>query len=126
MEESSVVLFDAEDLAFIVAGKSGRIEDDDVELTSLFGEAAEPVKGIAFAEVVIFGRDVVKAEIFAGPIEIDLGEVEGGGDGSGGSGSDGEEAGVGEGVEDGLSGFDEGAKGGTVVALIDEDALGVA
>lgn len=55
-----------------------------------------------------------------------MGEVEGGGGGSRGSGSDGEEPGVGEGVEDGLARLDEVPEGGAIVALVDEDALGVA
>lgn len=46
------VLFHAEDLAFFVAGEGGWVEDDAVEGAALFGEAPEPVEGIAFAEVV--------------------------------------------------------------------------
>ena len=90
-EETTVVALDAEDLAFVVPGEGGRIEDDGVELAALLCEAAEPVESVAFAEVVLLGVHVVGPEVLAGPVEIDLGEVEGGGGGSGGSGGDGEE-----------------------------------
>ena len=125
LEEAAVVAFDAEDLAFVVAGEGGRVEDDGIELAALFCEAAKPVEGVAFAKVVFFGVHVIGPEIFAGPVEIDLGEVESGGGGSGGSGGDGEEAGVGKSVEDGLARLDELAEGATVVSLIDENALGI-
>lgn len=125
LEEAAVVVLDAEDLAFVVAGEGGRVEDDGVELPALFREAAKPVEGVAFAKVVLLGIHVIGPEVLAGPVEIDLGEVEGRGGGSGGSGGDGEEAGVGKGVEYGLARLDELAEGSAVVALIDENALGV-
>ena len=124
-EEAAVVVFDAEDLAFVVAGEGGRVEDDGIELPALFREATEPVEGVALAKVVRLGGHVVGPEVLAGPIEIDLGEVESGGGGSGGGGGDGEEASVGKGVEDSLAGLDEFAEGEAVVALVDENALGV-
>ncbi len=125
LEEAAVVAFDAEDLAFVVAGEGGRVEDDGIELAALFCEAAKPVEGVAFAKVVFFGVHVIGPEIFAGPVEIDLGEVEGGGGGAGGGSGDGEEAGVGKGVENGLAGLGELAKGEAVVALINKNALGI-
>ena len=124
-EEAAVVVLDAEDLAFVVAGEGGRVEDDGIEFPALLREAAKPVESVAFAKVVFFGVHVVGPEIFAGPVEIDLGEVEGGGGGAGGRGSDGEEASVGKGVENSLAGLNELAKGEAVVPLIDENPLGV-
>lgn len=53
IRERAVVVFDAEDGAFFIAGKSWWIEDDAVEFATLFFEAPQPVKGIAFAEVML-------------------------------------------------------------------------
>lgn len=82
LEKLSVIAFDGEDVSFLVAGEGGRIEDDAVEAAALFGEALEPVEGVALAEVVVIGIEVVEDEIFAGPIEVWLGEVESGGGGA--------------------------------------------
>ncbi len=107
LDESVVVFFNAEDFAFVIAGEGGGIEDDAVEGAALAGEAFEPVEGVSFAEVVVVGVEIVGTEVFFGPVEIDLGEVEGGGGGSSifapEGGADGEGAGVGKGVEDGFS-----------------------
>ena len=111
-DEAVVVFFDAEDLALVVAGKGGGVEDDAVKRPALSGEAFEPVKGVSFAEIVVGGVELVGAEVVFGPVEIDLGEVEGGGGGSSiftsiatsEGGADGKSAGVGEGVEHCFSG----------------------
>lgn len=67
-----VVGFYAEDIAFVVAGECGWVEDDAVEGAALLSEAAEPVEGVAFAEVVWGGVDVVCSEIIFCPIEVGL------------------------------------------------------
>ena len=107
-DEAVVVFFDAEDLAFVVAGKGGGVEDDAVKRPALSGEAFEPVEGISFAEIMVGGIEIVGAEVVFRPVEIDLGEVEGGGSSStiftSEGGADGKSAGVGEGVEDCFSG----------------------
>ena len=103
-EEVVVVFFDAEDFAFLIAGKGGRVEDDGVKFATLFCEAIQPVEGVAFAKIMVGGVEVVEGEVFACPIEVRLGKVEGGSGGSGGGGADGESSSVGEGVEEGLAG----------------------
>ena len=125
-DEGAVVGFGAEDPALVVAGEAGGVEDDAVEAPLLFGEALEPVEGVALDEVVLFGIDLVEAHVVAGPVEAGLGEIEGGGGGAGRGGGDGEGPGVGEGVEDGVTGFAPLADALAVVALVEEDALGVA
>ena len=79
--------------------------------------------GVTFAEVVIFRGEIVEVKVVASPFEVDLRKVEGGGGGSGDRGGYREKTGVRKGVEDRLAGFDEGAEGGAVVTLINEDAL---
>jgi len=101
--EAVVVFFDSEDLAFVVAGEGGRIEDDAIECATLTGEAFEPVEGIAFAEVVVVGVEIVGLKVLTCPVEVNLGEVKGGGGGSRKGGANGEGSCVGEGVEDGFS-----------------------
>lgn len=81
------------------------------------------MEGVSFAEVVIFRGEIVEAKVIACPFEVDLRKVEGGGGGSGDRGGYREKTGVRKGVEDRLAGFDEGAEGGAVVTLINEDAL---
>lgn len=98
------VVFDTEDLAVFIAGEGGRVEDDGIEAAALFCEAAEPVEGVAFAEVLGGGVDVVEFEVAACPVEVGLREVEGGGFRAGGGGGDGEGTGVGEGVEEAEAG----------------------
>ena len=124
-EEVAVVFFDAEYVALFVAGEGGGIENNAVELAALFGEAFEPMEGVAFAEVMFGGVLFVEAEVVLGPLEVGLAEVEGGGGGSGEGGADGEGSGVGEGVEDGVAGLGEVAHPLAIVALVEEDALGV-
>jgi hypothetical protein len=58
-EEVAVVVLRAEDLALVVAGKGGGIEDDAGEGAALLREAAEPVEGVAFAEVMRTGIEPV-------------------------------------------------------------------
>ena len=72
-KEVAVVLFDAEDFTVFVAGEGGGVEDDAVELAPLLGEAFEPVEGVAFAEVMVGGIELVEPEVVFGPIEIGLG-----------------------------------------------------
>lgn len=84
------------------------------------------MEGVAFAKVVVGGVEVVEAEVVFGPLEVGLREVEGGCGGSAESGADGEGSGVGEGVEDGVARLGEIAHALAVVALVEEDALGVA
>jgi hypothetical protein len=125
-DELAVVFFGAEDLAFVVAGEGGRIEDDAVEGAALAGEASEPVKGVALAEVMAIRIDLIEAHIVASPIEIGLREIEGGGDCSAQGGADGKGPGVGKGIEDGVSSLGSLAHSLTIVTLIEEEALGVA
>ena len=125
-EKVAVVFFDAEYVALFVAREGGGIENDAVEFAALFGEAFEPVEGVAFAEVMVGGVELVEAEVVFGPLEVRLGEVEGGGGRSAEGGADGEGSGVGEGVEDDVAGLGEFAHALAVVALVEEDALGVA
>ena len=125
-EEVAVVLFDAEYIALFVAGEGGGIENDTVEFAALFGEAFEPVEGVAFAEIMVGGVEVVEAEVVFGPLEVRLAEVEGGGGRSAEGGADGEGSGVGKSVEDGVAGLGEVAHALAIVALVEEDALGVA
>ena len=94
IEKKSVVFFDSKDLAFVVAGEGGGIEDDIVEGPPLFGEAAEPVEGISPTKVMILRRHSVEAEVFPSPVEVNLREVKGRGDGASGSGGDREEASI--------------------------------
>lgn len=70
--ESAVIVFDAEDDAFFIAGKGRWVEDDAVKFTALFFEAPQPVKGIAFAKVMLLRVELVVSEIAFGPIEIRL------------------------------------------------------
>ena len=71
-EEFAVVFFDAKDFAVFVAGEGGRVEDDAVEGAALFGEAFQPMEGVAFAEVMVFWAELVEAEVVLGPVEVGL------------------------------------------------------
>ena len=104
-EEVSIVLLDAENFAVFVAGEGGGVENDAVEGAFLFGEAFEPMEGVAFAKVMVLWRKVVEMEVFFRPLKVRLREVKGCGGGSSEGGADGEGSGVGEGVEDGVAGF---------------------
>ncbi len=129
LDEPVVVFFDPEDFAFVVAGKGRGVEDDAVEAAALAGKAFEPVEGVTFTEIVVGGVELVEAEIVPGPVEVNLGEIQGGGGGSAERGADGEGSGVGEGVEHGF-GLTV-ASGGrlanplAVEALVEKDPLGV-
>ena len=70
-----VVFFDAEDLAFIVAGKRWWVEDDTIEFAALTGEAFQPVEGVTFTEIVVSGVEIVSGKIVFSPIEINLGKI---------------------------------------------------
>ena len=125
VEEAGIVFFNPEDLAFVIAGEGRRVEDDDVKLTTLFGKAAEPMEGIAFAKIVVLWSHAIEAEVFASPVEVDLGKVQSGRYRSRGGGCDGEKSGVCKSIKNGVARFHDGTKGGTVVPLIEEDSLGV-
>ena len=84
------------------------------------------MEGIAFAEVVVGGVEVVCLEVVTCPVEVDLGEVEGGGGSSSEGGADGEGTGVGKGVEDGFVWAGRGADALPVQPLVEKDALGIA
>ena len=122
-------MFEAEDFAVSVAAEGGWVEDDAVPGATGFGEAPEPFEGIAPAEEVGGGVEVVVEEIPFPPVEVGAGEVDAGGGGAMGGGGDAEGAGVGEEVEQALAGggggeaLDEGLALG---ALVKEEALAVA
>lgn len=122
-DEVCVIFFDTKDLAFIVAGEGGGVEDDAVKRPALSGETFQPVEGIAFAEKVVGGVEVVDLKICFCPVEVDLGEVEGGGGGAPEAGADGKGTGVGEGVEDGFSRRRMVARALSVQALIEKNPL---
>ncbi len=124
--EGAVVVFHAEDDAFFIAGKGRRIEDDAVEFPALFFEAPQPVKGIAFAKVMLCWVELVVGEIAFRPVEVRLRKIERGGLRAAESAKDGKHASVGEGVEYGISLLHTGTHALAVVALVEEDALGIA
>ena len=125
LEKPSVVFLNSKNLSFVVAGEGWRIENNVVKSTSLPGESFEPMEGVALAEIVLLDLDLVEAKVLLRPVEIDLREIEGGGGCSGIRSGNREKPGIREGVEDSLARFDHFASMGPVVALIDEDALGV-
>ena len=131
------MFFGLEDGAPFGLGEGGRVKDDAIELTPLFLEPFGPIEDITENEIVAGERDVVEGEIPTAPIEIFLGEIQGESFGTGACCADGEAAGVGEGVEEFLAGEAAGEEfeiGGdvvgeeaaAVVALIEEEADGIA
>ena len=98
-DKSAVVLFGLENTGLRMR-KGGRVEENQVEEAGFFCEARSPIEEIAEDEIVRGGIEVVKGEVALAPIEIFFGEVETGGAGAGERGTDGEGAGVGEGVQD--------------------------
>ncbi len=125
-DEIGEVVFEAEEGAVGIAAESGRVEHDAVEGEAFFGEAAEPVEGVAAAEEVGVGVEGVEGEIAAPPVEVGSGEVDAGGVGAEGGGGDAEGAGVGEEVEEAVSGAEALGEGGALGALVEKEALAVA
>lgn len=123
--EMAEVFFDSENPAFFIAGKCGWIEHNGIEFPALFGKTLKPVKGIAFTEMMVGGIEMVVGKVSFCPIEIGLGKIERGGLGTSECGGYGKRAGVGEGVEQGEAGCHEAADRGAVIALVEEDSLGV-
>lgn len=70
--QGAVVGFGAKHLALLVSREARRVEDDAVKLSTLFREAAEPVEGIAFYEVVALRIDLVETHILSRPVEVGL------------------------------------------------------
>ena len=125
LEKPSVVFLNSKDLSVVVAGEGRRIENDVVKSSTLSGESSEPVEGVALAEIVPLDVELVEAKVLLRPVEIDLREIESGGGCSGSRGGNREKPSIRKGVEDSLAGFNHLAEVGPVVALVDEDALGI-
>ena len=125
LDEISVILLGPEDMALVVAGEGGGIEDDPIEGAALFRKTTEPVKGVPLAKVLGLGIEVVEAEILASPVEVGLRKIEGGGESPGQGRAHREGARVGEGIENGVTRLASLPHAAAVVALIKEDALGI-
>ena len=74
--ETVIVLFDSEDFPFVASRESGRVENEPVELASLFHESAKPMEGVTFAKVVLHGVHSIVTEIGFRPVQIGLREIE--------------------------------------------------
>ena len=92
-------MLNAEDLPLIIAGERRRIEHDGVKHPALLGKSPKPVERVPFAKIMGRAIKQIMGKIAFSPVEIGLGQVEGGGLGTGAGGGDGKCAGVGKRVE---------------------------
>ncbi len=81
------------------------------------------MKGISPAEVLTLLIDAVEGHVFPGPVEIGLGQIQSCGGGTCQRSTDGEGAGIGKGVEDGITGLAAFSNPHAVFPLVEEDAL---
>ena len=81
------------------------------------------MKGISPAEVLALLIDAVEGHVFPGPVQIGLGEIQSCGGGTCQRSTDGEGAGVGKGIENGITGLAALPDPQAIFPLVEEDAL---
>ena len=112
-------------MALLIARKSGRVEHNDIEAPPLTGKAVEPVQGIALAEVVVIGVDIIQRHILPAPAQAGLSQVECGGLGSSQGRTNRKGTRIGKGVQYLHAGAADTAQLGTVITLVQENSLRV-